>query len=263
MSPKSTDLSRLLTNPLVESGRPGNFLRLVLSEAAGWGMPGSVVMILDDLAALLGLYSPLPKGPAEYVAGPFTMWRTSPAQPSFERISEVEALATRQRSLIAFGGGRPGETVGTAEICIAMGNILANTSPPLYYEVFQWASLDVLQILTGDSVEKILSDPGKKGWRDIPDNEVLKPGGRLYQVYTEIATCIRRDAIKNLKADANPRIHMLPFARQFLEANKQVRAKAIEDGNVELLSFLDKSDTTIRIMFPTLAEEHIEPERVA
>jgi hypothetical protein len=260
---KSTDLSRLLTSPLVESGRPGNFLRLVLSEAGQWGMPGNVIMMLDDCAALLGLYDPVPKGPAEYVAGPFTMWRTHPGQPTFERIADVEALAYKQRALICFGGGRPGETVGTAEICIAMGNILRGMSPPEYYDVFTWAAIDVLRIITGDSVDKILSDPTKKGWREIPDAEVLKPGGRLYQCYTEVATSIRRDAIKNLREENNSRANMLPFARQFLEANKKVRAEALEKGDADLLAFLDKSDLTIRTMFPALAEDHIEPERVA
>lgn len=260
---KSTDLARLLTSPLVESGRPGNFLRLVLAEAGAYGMPGHIIAMLDDTAALLGLYAPLPKGPSEYLSGPFIQWRTHPNQPTFERIADVEALAYKQRAIIAFGGGRPGETVGTAEICIAMGNILRDTSPPAYYDVFTWAGIDVLRILTGDSTAEILADPGKKGWREIADDDVLKPGGRFYTTYVEIATTIRRDAIKNLSADSNPRAHMLPFARQFLEANKKVRAEAIENGNLDLLAFLDKSDLTIRTMFPSLAEEHIEPERVA
>ena len=250
----SLDLSKILTNPLIESGRPGHFLRLVLAEAGSYGMPGNVIAMLDDTAALLGMYDPLPRGPAEHLAGPFVQWRTHPAQPTFERVADVESLAYKQRALIAFGGGRPGETVGTAEICIAMGNILKDTSPASYYDVFTWAGLDVLRIVTGDTTEKILSDPGKNHWRVIADDDVLKPGGRLYTTYVEIATTIRRDAIANLDKAVNPRARLLPFARQFLEANKRARATAVEDGNADLLAFLDKSDLTIRTMFPTLAE---------
>jgi hypothetical protein len=257
------DIAKILRSPLMESGRPGNFLRLCLAETANYGVPGHILATLDDLAAMLGLYDPLPKGPAEHLASPFTMWRTHPSQPTMERVHDVEKLAYAQRATIAFGGGRSGETVGTGEILIACGNILKGESPPEYFDVFTWAALDCLRIITGETTEKILSDPGKRGWTIIPDKEVLIPGGRLYQTYQTIATSIRRDAIAALSKDSNPRARLLPFARQFLEANARVRATAIEDGNADLLAFLDKSDLTIRTMFPTLAEEHIEPERVS
>ena len=67
----------------------------------------------------------------------------------------MERLAYKQKALIAFGGGRPGEMVGRAEIVIAMGNIVKGTSPDEYYEIFQWASLDTLQEVTGDECRDV------------------------------------------------------------------------------------------------------------
>ena len=43
-----------------------------------YGMPGSVVVVLDDVAAMLGLYEPLPQAAATHVAGPMVAWRTHP-----------------------------------------------------------------------------------------------------------------------------------------------------------------------------------------
>ena len=162
------DLVSMINSPLAQAGRAGSFLRLVLAESAAYGMPGSVIVVLDDIAAMLGLYEALPEKAATHVAGPLVNWRTHPQQPSFERIHDVEKLAYKQRALVAFGGGPPGQMVGTAEIVIAMGNLVQGTSPPDYYEVFQWASLDVLQEITGHTAEQILADPGKKHWRKIP-----------------------------------------------------------------------------------------------
>jgi hypothetical protein len=156
------DLVAMLNSPLARTGRAGQFLRLVLAEAGSYGMPGSVIVVLDDLASMLGLYQPIPEAAATHVSGPMVAWRTNPQQPSFQRIDDVERLAYKERALIAFGGGPPGEMVGRAEIVIAMGNIAQGTSPPGYYAIFQWASLHVIQQLTGDSPEKILADPSKR-----------------------------------------------------------------------------------------------------
>ncbi len=158
-------------------------------------MSGDVIATLDDLAAMLGFYEPIPVGQAAHLAGPLVVWRTHPKQPTFERIDEVERLAYKQRALLAFGGGKPGQMVGSAEIVIACGNLVQGTSPPEYWDLFQWASLDVLSILTGNPPETILADPGKKAWRLIPDDEVLTPGGRLYPTYQIVSTTIRREAI--------------------------------------------------------------------
>lgn len=254
------DIARFMRSPLVTRGGPENFLRLVLAQAGGFGVPPDVIATLDDLAAMLGYYDPLPKGPAEHLAGPFINWRAHPNQPTFERVQDVERLAFKQRALIAFGAGRPNETVGTAELCIAMGNLLkADEQVPMdYQEVFWWAALDVLPVITGRSVESLLRDPEKRHWKIIPDRDVLTPGGRLYGTYVDLATSIRRTVVDGLERGTSPRANLLPFARQFLAHNEEMRAKAVAEGNLTMLDFLDKSDTAMRTMFPNLLEA-VEP----
>ena len=248
------DIIELMRSPLTQSGRAGNYLRLILAEAASFGMPGSVIATLDDVAALLGMYDPISVGQSGHLAGPLVAWRTHPSQPSFERIHEIEKLCYKQRALIAFGGGKPGQMVGTAEIVAAMGNIIQGESPSEYYEVFQWASLDVISIIAGISPEEALKDPTKKGWTLISDDDVLKPGGRLYQTYQEIATSLRREAIAHMnRSPDHPRAYLRPLAERFLEGHAETRAKALAEGDVRLLSYLDESDRTIRAMFPDLA----------
>jgi hypothetical protein len=157
------NIVEILKSPLAESGRNGPFLRLVLAEAASYGMPPQIVATLDDVAAMLGFYNPLPMGQAAHVAGPIVTWRTDRRQPSIERIADVEALAMKQRFLVAFGGAPPGHTVGTAEIVCAMGNLHKDLGMPAeYYDVFHWASTDVLSKLTGQTPEEVLKE---KGWR--------------------------------------------------------------------------------------------------
>jgi hypothetical protein len=230
-------------------------LRLVLAEAGSYGMHGSVLVVLDDIAAMLGCYDPIPEPAAAHVAGPMVNWRTHPGQPTFERIEDVEKLALKQRALIAFGGYHPGEMCGRAEIVVAMGNILQGESPPEYYDVFQWASLDVLSTITGHSPEQILKDPGKKHWRAIDDDEVTRPGGRLYATYQTICTSIRRDSIAAMKANPeHPRAYLLPFARLFLAANVEARQPAEADDDRRMLLAIDDSTRTILTMFPELAD---------
>jgi hypothetical protein len=244
-----------MQNPLAQSGRSGNFLRLVLAEAGAYGMPGDVIAMLDDVAAMLGFYKPISQGQAAHLAGPLVNWRTHPNQPTFERIHDVEKLAFSQRALIAFGGGKPGQMVGTAEIVIAMGNLVQGTNPPEYYDVFQWASLDVLKTLTGDSEETILANPGKRHWKKIANDEVLKPSGPLYSTYQTIATSIRREAIAAMDQQANhPRNLLRPIAARFIEAHTQVRREAEAEGLSHVVQQLDEAVVTIRGMFPDLGD---------
>ena len=173
----------IMNNPLAQPGDPGQFTRLVLAQAGGFGMPGSVIAMLDDIAAMLGYYKPLPQGPAGHLAGPLVVWRNHPNQPLQENIEEMIRLAYQQRALVAFGGAPADHMVGTAEIVCAMGNTMRGQTPPEYYEVFQWASVDAMAALLNKTHAEVLADPSKKDWKRIEDAEVIRPGGRLY------ATC--------------------------------------------------------------------------
>lgn len=247
------DVAEILRSPLAQSGSPGQFLRLVLAQAASFGMDGKSIALLDDVAAMLGYYNPLSPGQAAHLAGPLVNWRTHPNQPTYERVRDVEKLVFKQRALLAFGGGEPGQMVGTAEIVVACGNIMQGTMPSEYYEVFTWASLDVLSILTGDSKETILKDPGKKDWKLILDDEVLRPSGRLYKTYQEMATSIRRDAIENLRnQEDDPRRYLRPVAALFVESHRKVKAEAVAEGLTGLVERLDGAIGVITTMYPDL-----------
>src|SRR5579859_6085401 len=106
------NIVEIMTNPLTqratETRKTGPFLRLVLAEAASYGMPPQVIATLDDVAAMLGFYEPLPANQAAYVGGPMVQWRTAREQPIHETVVDVERLALKQRCLIAFGGAPPG-----------------------------------------------------------------------------------------------------------------------------------------------------------
>jgi hypothetical protein len=250
------DLMEIMRNPLVQTGRSAHFVRLVLSEAANYGMPGNIITMLDDVASLLGLYDPIPTGQAGHLAGPLVQWRTHPGQPIYERIRDVEKLAFKQRSLIAFGGAKPGLMIGTAEIVIAMGNLIEGMSPPEYFELFTWASIDVLKTLTGDSAETILRDPAKKGWKIITDDDVLKPGGRLYNTYSEVATIIRREAIEALSKDPdNPREYLRPIAIAFLKNHRVVRKHALVNQDFDTVERLEGIMDNIKAMYPGIDEQ--------
>jgi len=260
------DIIEIMKNPLAESGRPGPFLRLVLAEAAGYGLPPQIVATLDDIGAMLGFFDPLPRGQASHLAGPLSVWRTHRMQPTIERVPEIEALAMRQRALIAFGGAPPGHHVGTAEICVAMGNLYRDKDlgsadvPPEYHDVFVWASTDVLTKLQEKTPEEIVK--AREGWRLISDDEVLKPGGRLHSTYTEIATSIRRTAIAALTgAPDNPREYLKPIASHFLRAHTAVLDEIQKTPGSELKGYtgdLEAAIRTIRSMFPGLDIEVVE-----
>jgi hypothetical protein len=258
------DIHAIMTSPLTQSGNSAQFLRLVLAEAASFGMPGHIIATLDDIAAMLGFYLPLPQGQAGHLGGPLVAWRTHPNQPLFESIHEVEALAYKQRALIAFGAGKPGQMVGTAEIVCACGNIAEGTSPPDYYEVFQWASLDVLSTLSGDTVEEILRDPNKSHWKLIPDDDVLQPAGRLYPTYQIMATSIRREAIAAFNQDPrHPRELLRPLAAVFVESHAKVLAEAEAEGLEPVAKALREALRTIQGMFPDLKTMAEEREAIA
>ena len=256
----------LLNNPLAQGGRIGNYLRLVLAEAAKFGMPGDVIAALDDIAALLGFYDPLPANQAAHIAGPIVQWRTHPDQPTFDRSPDVEALAYAQRALIAFSGGKPHHMVGTAEIVIAMGNIIEGESPPEYYEVFTWASVDVLKTLTDQTEEEIFVQENRKDWKKITDAEVVEPGGRLYPTYQEVATSIRRFTIAAMdkRITNNPREFLRPVAAHYIEGHTKVLAEAaFEKGPLgkQLMSALEQHIAAIRRMYPDLGTTEEEVAR--
>jgi len=258
----ANDVIEMMSSPLVQTGRTGSYLRMVLAEAGQYGMPGNVIVMLDDLAAMLGFYEPMQPSQTKHLAGPLVTWRTHPQQPTWERIHDVEALAFKQRALIAFGGAPPDHMVGTAEIAIAMGNILKGTAPDAYYEVYTWASIDVLKQLTHRTEEDILSDDNKKKWKHIPDDEVLKPGGRLYPTYQEVCTTIRRTAIEAMdQRSNNPRVMLRPLASRFLDAHKRVRPEAIAAGLTDVATGLDRQIDLISKMFPDLGTMEEEVER--
>jgi hypothetical protein len=250
------DIVEIMRSPLTQSGRSGPFLRLVLAEAASYGMPPQVIATLDDVAAMLGLYEPLPANQAAHVAGPMVQWRTTRVQPTHETVVDVEHLALKQRCLIAFGGAPPGHMVGTAEIVSAMGNLhtAEEVRPPKpYWELFQWAATDVLSKLTGDPPEVVLK---AKGWPAISDDDVLRPGGRLYPTYQEVATHIRRFTIGAMaEAPDNPRQILRPLAQLFLRSHKRHLAEAEAQGDVRMIDGLKSSLRTITTMFPDLISD--------
>src|SRR5690242_1002571 len=105
----SNSILEILNNPLMRRGdRDTNFLRLVLAEAASFGLPPQLVAAIDDTAAMLGLYDPLPAGQIAHIAGPLVTWRTHRFQPDYQTVVDVAQLAYKQRALIGFGGAPPG-----------------------------------------------------------------------------------------------------------------------------------------------------------
>jgi len=250
-----TDVLALVRSPLMESRNAGSFLRLVLAEAALYGMPPQVLATLDDLASLLGHVRPLAANQVAALAGPLCVWRSTPGQPVIERVAELEALALKQRALLAFGGAAPGHMVGTAEIVVAAGNLMQGTIPSEYLEVYHWAAADVLGTLKDVAPEKVWAD---RAWSPlVADDDVLRPGGRLHPTYVEIATGIRRNVIAAMEQqEEHPRNHLRPLARAFLKGHARVRAAAEREGHAEVVARLDQAMEDIRTMYPGLCEDH-------
>ena len=171
---------------------------------------------------------------------------------------------TNRASLIAFGGGPPGQMVGTAEIVIAMGNIVQGTSPPEYYDIFQWASLKVIEELTGDKAEKVLKDPGKKHWKLIPDAEVR---GTWWSALSDLSDHLHLDPARVDRRHGRdtptiPRTLLQPFAKLFLYGNAKARDEAELSGEDRVVEMIDESTRTILAMFPDLADVIDAPPRL-
>ena len=245
------NLMEIIASPLTQTGRTGPFLRLVLAECASYGMPAQVIATLDDIAAMLGYYAPLPSGPAAALSGPGTTWQTNRHQPTHDRFVDVERLATKQRALIAFGGGPDDHRVGTAEIVNAMVNLHKPQMPPEYYEIWTWASTDVLVKIMGSRPDDIRKE---KGWPVVLDADVLKPGGRLFPTYVEMATSIRRTAIgMEAGRPSSPREVLLPMAKALYEAGEEHLKAAETSGDAAYLQRVRDGQATILGMFPVLA----------
>lgn len=253
-----TDILKLMDSPLLHTGRAGNFVQLILAEAATHGMPANVIALLADLSAMLGFSDIMPEPAVRHLAGPLSIWRTHPDQPAYDQVDEVLSLAIKQRALIAFGGGPPDQMVGTAEIVMAIGNIIQGTCPPEYWEIYTWASVDVLRILSGDTAEQILAE--KENWKPIADDEVLKPSGRLYETYQTIATTIRREAIRNVKGGFS-RHFLRPLAARFIESHRYHRDEALAGHDLEMAARTTEHIDRIDAMFPRLGTVIQEVER--
>ena len=224
-------------------------------------MPPQVVATLDDVAAMLGFYKPLPEGQAAHLAGPVVQWRSHRQQPIHDRVTDIEMLAMKQRALISFGGAPVEEMVGTAEIVNALGNLHPRFVPDPYYQVFHWASIDVLAHLSGDPKEKIWKE---KGWNPVEDADVLTPGGAYYAAHQEISTHLRREAIAGLKGqEDHPRRYLRPLAAAFVGSHRKARDKCLADGETELAARLDEQIETILAMFPDLGDSADEAELLA
>lgn len=247
-----TDLETIVRNPLFVQVNAGVFLRLCLAEAVSYGMPNRICALLDDVAAMLGLYEPLPGNQSGLIAGPLIQWRTHPHQPTYESVNDINAIALKQRCLIAFGGGPELHRVGTAEIIVAFGNLYLDTEmlPEAYREIFYWAATQLHVELGSGTAEQLRTE---KGWPEISDDEVLLPTGRLHATYTEIATDLRRQAIAAMKGDPlSPRSALRGFGETMLRAIQRQQAAAMADGAMDVATALQKGIDNIRAMFPDL-----------
>jgi hypothetical protein len=247
----------LLNSPLA-TGRSGPFLRLVLAECGIYGMPTKVIAMLDDIGAMLGFYEPLAANQSAALSGPFSAWKTDRRQATIERLPEVEALATKQRALIAFGGARPGHHVGTAEIVVGMGNRHQKDCPEPFWEVFQWAAVDVMSQVRHLRPEEIRKE---HGWDSvITDDDVIKPNGRLYGTYIEVVACLRQAAIGWQRDDPRaPRAMLKPLAQHFLNLNTAHLAEArLEPAAQWLVKYIENSIATIKDMYPDLVAEAVD-----
>jgi hypothetical protein len=247
--------NRNMESPLTRTGQTGSFLRLVLAQAMGYGMPPRIVAGLDDIAAMLGFYEPLSAGQSAYVAGPLIVWQTDRRQATIEHVADIQRLAMKQRCLIAFGGAPADHMVGTAEIVTAMANTHRANMPEVWRQIWAWAATAVLSELHGCSQAQIRE---AHGWPHVFDDEVLRPTGRYYPTYMELVTWIRRNAISGLKGDpeTDPRTRLRPLALFFLHHYQEVLQEAETSTDAEApqatLAIKDLINT-VRAMFPDIS----------
>lgn len=256
------NLPSLMASPLTQAREPQSFLRQVLAELAGYGVPQQVIATLDDVAVLLGFYEPMPASQAAHLAGPIREFRSAPGALIIDRLTDLEALVVKQRALLAFGGERPGHLVGTAEIVAAMGNTLKQTLPPGFYEVFVWAGTDVLSTLlrcTPEEVRRI------KEWPEVADADVLRPGAKHHEIYMHLTGHIRRYAIQSLRGDTQaPREVLRPLAEKFVQEHLQRQAEATASGDQAQAAQYGQLVRRIRQMYPDLkVPEPTAPAAVA
>jgi hypothetical protein len=254
----------IMSNPLMartreHTFRPEGFLRLVLAQAANYGMPPQVIASLDDLGSVLGYHEPLAASETAHIAAPLAQWRTHRSQPVYEQVVDVENLAYMQRCLIAFGGAEPGHMIGTAELVFAMGNVHQEFLEQEtgvskdYREVFRWAAIDVLSILENKPKAQFWTE---RKWAVITDDDVIKPSGRLYAAYVEMATYIRRQSNAFLKdRPDNPRKLMEPVAKSLLDSWRTVRKRALARPEMaEVKPSIDEATQIVEHMYPGLKE---------
>jgi hypothetical protein len=259
-----TDVMRMMNSPLMASNKQSDFFALVLAECALYGVPAEAIALFRDIHAMVGYSKPLGEKQVAALAGDLVSWHDSPNQKKFDRVHDVERLAYHQRALIAFGGGRPDEMVGRAEIVNALGNLIGTTKwPAEYTDIFRWASLDTLSIIQGYSRAEVLAAKAKQGWTDISDEDVVKPGGRLYPTYQKICTQIRRESIAAMEREPinHPRSFLRPWAAQFLQMNQKVRAEAAQENLTDVVALVDEHIANIHTMFPDLGSFDEELDR--
>jgi hypothetical protein len=259
------DVMSVFTSPLARTGDSRQFIRLVLAQAAAYGMPTQIVALIDDCAAILGLYDPLPETVRTQMAGPFATWRSHANQPSIDHIEDVERLARKQRVLIAFNGFEPDHMVGPAEIVVAMSNMHKDRMPPAYWEVFTWASAHTWAALkyAGSRSEARRKICDERKWPWIEDAEVLLPGGRLNQTYSEMVTTMRRTSIKGIESrDPVSRELLRPIAAHFLLSQRF--ALQLTEGETEgatnamiprYRELVEQQVATLTEMFPGIEKE--------
>jgi hypothetical protein len=198
-----TDNDHQVARGLVQqlATHPNALVRLILLEAARFGMPPNLIALLDEIGAMLGFHPALPSNQLGYLAGPLAVWRTDPRMPTMERTPELEGLAQKQRVDVIFGQAGTA-MVGPAEVVVAMGNLIDGTVPDAYRDLFHWAGARTMSELDGVGHQQWCAD---NQWPFVSDDDVLKPAGRLYGTYVEVAQNIRRMAASAIQPDHHPR----------------------------------------------------------
>lgn len=247
MTDQPSKVSGLITQL---AAHPNSLVRLILLEASRFGMPPSLIAMLDELGAMLGFHPSLPSNQLGYLAGPLSVWRTDPRMPTMERTPELEALAMKQRADVIYGQAEPATAmIGPAEIVVAMGNLIDGTMPDAYRDLFDWAASRTMSELDGMKPEQWCAD---HKWQFIANDEVLTPAGRLYGTYVEVAQNIRRTATSGVKLDRHPRLlttrlgeallkHIADQANQADAAGDTTHAEALRAYGEDVRRYLDQA----------------------